>query len=85
MPCRPEVLVAGPGRGETDGMVDDPGRVSVEEERGADGTLQLRLRVARADRGRVIGRSGKTADAMRTLLDLAASRRGVRCEVEVDE
>jgi predicted RNA-binding protein YlqC (UPF0109 family) len=64
-------------------LVDEPRRVSVREEL-EDGVTYLSLRVGQADRGRVIGKNGRTADALRTLLDAVASRRGLECEVEVE-
>jgi predicted RNA-binding protein YlqC (UPF0109 family) len=64
-------------------LVDEPRRVSVHEEL-EDGVTYLSLRVASADRGRVIGKNGRTADALRTLLDAVASRRGIECEMEVE-
>ncbi len=64
-------------------LVDEPRRVSVREEV-EDGVTYFSLRVAQADRGRVIGKNGRTADALRTLMDVVASRRGLECEVEVE-
>jgi predicted RNA-binding protein YlqC (UPF0109 family) len=64
-------------------LVDEPRRVSVREEL-EDGVTFLTLRVAQADRGRVIGKNGRTADALRTLLDTVARRHGAECEVEVE-
>jgi hypothetical protein len=43
----------------------------------------LELEVAPGDRGRVIGKHGRTADALRTLLDAVARQRGMHCDVEV--
>jgi uncharacterized protein len=63
-------------------LVLDPQRVSVEERRQGDGVCLL-LRVARADRGRVIGRGGRTAAALRTVLSAVGRERGVACEMEV--
>ena len=63
-------------------LVDDPGRVSVTERVEGD-AVRLPLRVARADRGRVIGRGGRTADALRALLAAVAQRHGKSCSVEV--
>jgi uncharacterized protein len=64
-------------------LVEEPRRVSVREEL-EEGVTYLSLRVASADRGRVIGKNGRTADALRTLLDAVAARRGVECEMEVE-
>ena len=39
--------------------------------------------LAPGDRGRVIGRQGRTADALRTLLEAVGRRRGIECDMEV--
>jgi uncharacterized protein len=65
-------------------LVVEKERVRVDE-RSEAGELYLELRVARADRGRVIGRGGRTADALRDVLDLVAERRGLRCHMEVED
>jgi predicted RNA-binding protein YlqC (UPF0109 family) len=64
------------------GLVREPGRVRVREHV-SEGRTVLELAVAPADRGRVIGREGRTANAMRTLLDALARRRGVACVLEI--
>ena len=64
------------------GLVKEPARVSVTEW-AEDGMTHLDLEVAPADRGRVIGRGGRTADALRTLLEAAARRRGSDCDLEI--
>jgi len=63
-------------------LVDEPERVFVSE-RSEGGVVFLDLEVAEADRGKVIGKRGRTADALRTLLDAVARRRGVECDMEV--
>ena len=63
-------------------LVEDPDRVFVRE-RTEKGRLVLELKVAREDRGRVIGRSGRTAAALRTVLDAVAARRGQGCVLEI--
>lgn len=62
-------------------IVDDPAAVRVE---GAEGRNRVRLevRVGDGDLGRVIGRRGRTAQSIRTVVRAAASRDGV--EVDVD-
>lgn len=62
-------------------IVDDPEAVRVE---GAEGRNRVRLevRVGPGDLGRVIGRRGRTAQSIRTVVRAAASRDGV--EVDVD-
>ena len=64
-------------------LVREPRRVSVSEEL-EDGVTYLSLRVAPSDRGRVIGRGGRTADALRTLVSAVAAHRGAECDVEVE-
>jgi hypothetical protein len=63
-------------------LVLDPQRVLVGE-RERPGGVRLELRVARSDRGRVIGRGGRTAAALRAVLDAVARERGLTCELEV--
>lgn len=63
-------------------LVDDPSQVYVTE-RTEQGVVYLDLEVAEEDRGKVIGKRGRTADALRTLLDAVARRRGVECDMEV--
>lgn len=63
-------------------IVDDPTEVWVhEEERGLN--VQLELSVAEEDMGRVIGRKGRVANAMRTLLRVAAIREGKRASLDI--
>lgn len=64
------------------GLVDEPERVRVVEHPEQDGVF-LELEVAPGDRGKVIGKRGRTADALRTLLDAVAKRRGTCCDMEV--
>lgn len=64
------------------GLVDEPDRVRVRE-RAEHGLVRLELEVAPQDRGRVIGRGGRTADALRTLLDAVARSRDERCRLEI--
>ena len=64
------------------GLVTDAHRVVVREKASAGATL-FELEVARADRGRVIGRGGQTLSALRTLLGAVAARRGESCAIEI--
>jgi len=64
------------------GLVREPQHVRVTE-RHEQGELCLELQVAAGDRGRVIGRDGRTADALRTLLEAVAQVRGERCRLEI--
>ena len=66
------------------GLVESPDKVRVESvER--DGGITLRLFVDQPDMGKVIGRSGRTARALRTLLRAAGVRAGVSTHVEIVE
>jgi uncharacterized protein len=66
------------------GLVNEPSRVRVHEHE-EEGVVYLDLEVASGDRGRVIGRGGRTIDALRTLLQAVGDRMGTPCEVEVAE
>lgn len=63
-------------------IVTMPEAVEVTEETSSD-SLILKLQVASEDRGRVIGKQGKVAEAMRTLLRVVAIREGVRVRLEI--
>lgn len=63
-------------------LVKEPNRVRVTEWT-EEGIVHLDLEVSDPDRGRVIGRGGRTADALRTLLDAVARRRGMPCDMEI--
>jgi len=66
-------------------IVDNPDEVSVREEEQGD-TVTYYLEVAEADMGKVIGKQGRIANAMRALLKVAAARRGVRrASLEIGE
>ena len=64
------------------GLVKDAGRVCVRE-RSEDGGVSFEIEVAPADRGRVIGRGGRTVEALRTVMQAVAARRGQTCSLEV--
>jgi predicted RNA-binding protein YlqC (UPF0109 family) len=63
-------------------LVDDPSQVVVTEIEGATSVI-LELRVAPEDMGRVIGRNGRVANAMRTLLRVLAAKQGKRVTLEI--
>lgn len=65
-------------------LVDEPEGVQVTEERDGD-RLVLRLQVAEPDMGKVIGKQGRIAQAMRTLLKVAALKRGERVALEIGD
>ena len=64
------------------GLVHEPGRVRVHEHVEGDRTI-LELEVSPADRGRVIGREGRTASALRVLVSALARRRGESVSLEI--
>jgi hypothetical protein len=63
-------------------LVDDPDQVRVEEIDGTSANI-YELSVAPDDMGRVIGKQGRVANAMRTLLRAAAARQGRRVTLEI--
>ena len=64
-------------------LVDSPNDVCVVEEEREDGVLVLKLSVAPDDMGKVIGRQGKIAKAIRTVIRAASTRENVRAIVEI--
>ena len=64
-------------------LVDSPDDVSVESFEEDDGTIVLELRVADDDVGKVIGRNGRTVNALRTVVRAAAVRHERRVLVDV--
>lgn len=64
-------------------LVHDPADISVDSEfRG--GTVYINLRVPESEMGRVIGREGRTAKAIRTLVSIAGSRHNVHARLDID-
>ena len=63
-------------------IVTKPEDVVVTEERNDTGVV-LKLQVAQEDMGRVIGKQGRVAQAMRTLLKVVAVREGTRVDLEI--
>ena len=63
-------------------IVDDAESVVVEAEQG-QGRVSLRLHVAPADMGRVIGRRGRVAQAIRTVVRAAGASEGVEASVDI--
>lgn len=63
-------------------LVDDPDAVSVTESTGERGIL-LTVRVAPDDMGKIIGRGGRTARAIRSVVRAAATRQGVSAHVDI--
>lgn len=65
-------------------LVDNPDKVVVSEVEGEKTTV-FELRVAPSDLGKVIGKEGKTARSMRTILSASATKTGKRCMLEILE
>lgn len=65
-------------------LVDDPTQVYVTARRKGS-TTQINLEVAKEDMGRIIGKRGRVASAMRTLLRVAAARRYKRANLQIIE
>ena len=63
-------------------MADDPSAVAVNETEGERGPV-LELRVAQGDIGKVIGKYGRIAKALRTVLSASASKDGKRYSLEI--
>lgn len=66
-------------------LVDQPDQVSVEQFEEPDGTLVFELSVAKDDYGKVIGRGGRTAQALRAVIKAAAVRADKRVVVDIVE
>ena len=64
-------------------LVDDPGAVRVEQLEEEDGSLLLRLHVADDDVGKVIGRQGRLARALRTVVRAGGVAEGRRLQLEI--
>ncbi len=64
-------------------LVEKPDEVNVEEQVAEDGSVVFYLRVAEGDMGRVIGKQGRIAKAIRTLLRAAANREDKKVSVEI--
>jgi predicted RNA-binding protein YlqC (UPF0109 family) len=66
-------------------LVDKPDEVKVEEFEEDDGTVVLELSVAQEDYGKVIGRGGRTAQALRAVVKAAAVKDNRRVLVDIVE
>lgn len=65
-------------------LVDEPSKVAVNQsQRGT--SINLELNVSKDDMGRVIGKGGQVANAIRTLLKVAAAREGNRANLDILE
>lgn len=64
-------------------LVDHPENVVIEEKVEDEKKISLNLKVGREDIGKVIGKKGKTAQAMRVLLTAVAAKHGKRATLEI--
>ena len=65
-------------------LVDSPEQITMTEDE-IDGKIVLRIHVADPDVGKIIGRKGRSAQAMRVLLSAIAAKNGKRATLEVDD
>lgn len=65
-------------------LVDDPAQVRVDANQHGQVVI-VRLTVPTEEMGKVIGRQGRIARAMRTVLTIAASRRGLRASLDIND
>ena len=64
-------------------IVDDPDGVFVETSERRGGDVELRLHVSPADMGKVIGRRGRVAQALRQVVAAAGTKEGVRASLDI--
>jgi predicted RNA-binding protein YlqC (UPF0109 family) len=65
-------------------LVDDPSQVQASEEM-EDDTTVIKLTVAKEDMGRIIGKEGRTAKAIRTLLNAVSTRNNAKAVLKIIE
>ena len=65
-------------------LVDDPSQVQASEEM-EDDTIVIKLTVAKEDMGRIIGKEGRTAKAVRTLLNAVSTRNNAKAVLKIVE
>lgn len=69
----------------TKGLVDNPNEVSIDiDEPNEEGVIVYHLHVAEGDMGRVIGKQGRIAKAIRVVMRAAANRNDAKISVEID-
>jgi hypothetical protein len=64
-------------------LVNNPDAVEVTEEKDEEGGTVLKLKVADEDKGRVIGKQGRIAQAVRTLIRVKAAKAGTKATLEI--
>lgn len=66
-------------------LVDEPSKIQLQRIGEGDDIVAFELKVAKADLGKVIGRKGRTASAMRTILSAASRKYNVGSELKIVE
>ncbi|SHI81452.1 RNA-binding protein (KH domain) [Malonomonas rubra DSM 5091] len=66
-------------------LVEKPDEIVISEEEAEDGTVLVKLAAAQEDMGRIIGKQGRNAKAMRTLLNAKATRENKRASLQIME
>jgi len=66
-------------------LVENPEAITISEEESEDGSVLVKLAAAQEDMGRIIGKQGRTAKAMRTLLNAKATRESKRASLQIME
>jgi len=66
-------------------LVEKPDEIVISEEETEDGTVLVKLAAAQDDMGRIIGKQGRNAKAMRTLLNAKATRENKRASLQIME
>jgi len=66
-------------------LVDNPDNVSLEQEEKESNKVVFKLKVGESDIGKIIGKKGRTAQAMRVLLSAVAAKEGKRAILEIKD
>ncbi len=66
-------------------LVERPEEIEISEEVAEDGSILVKLAAAQEDMGRIIGKQGRNAKAMRTLLNAKATREDCRASLQIME
>lgn len=66
-------------------LVDEPSKVQLQQVSDGDDMVSFELRVAKSDLGKVIGKKGRTASAMRTILSAASRKYKVGSDLKICE
>jgi predicted RNA-binding protein YlqC (UPF0109 family) len=67
------------------GLVEDPSAIRIAETETSDGSIVFKLSVAPTDMGRIIGKEGKIAKSIRTIMRAASARIGEKVTVDIED